>query len=633
MSQTKSKDLDYLLHLSKEKKGDTLISIYNNLSWEFKNSKLDSAFYYAREAIRLSKENGSKLQLAYGYNSLANCFENKGLLDSALVYHHKSLKLKFEANDMQGQADSYNNLGIVYDLKGDYSESLENYFKALKIYESEDVPFDKIPLVLSNIGIAYKKQKEYQKALGYYKRALAIYQKHDYSFGEVITSGNIGSVLINLKAFDSAIVYSQSAKEMYTKLGYHRYVPYMVHNIAVAKDSLYLFAEAQRSYREALSLYQKDDNLYEYASAKLGLAKSFLKEEKYKQSIVQADDALTLSMGKGFLEFEVESYRILGNAYSGLGDYKKAYGLIENYRIGNEKLFEENKTKAVFELETKYQTEKKEKEILAQRTEIAEKELDLNRKNTQLIGLVIVAILLSVLGYLVYSQQKLKNRQLQKESELKEALAKIETQNRLQEQRLRISRDLHDNIGAQLTFIISSIENLQYGLKTKNEKITNKLSGISAFTKDTIYELRDTIWAMNKSEISLEDLEARISNFVKKANLHSDITRFNFTVDEGISKSSVLSSVKGMNIYRMIQEATNNAIKYAGAENISVNVSKYEDGILVKIKDDGKGFDPKKVEHGNGLNNMKKRASDIGADFKLVSKPGSGTSVIFTIDT
>ena len=148
------------------------------------------------------------------------------------------------------------------------------------------------------------------------------------------------------------------------------------------------------------------------------------------------------------------------------------------------------------------------------------------------MGLVILAIVVAILGYLLFNQQKLKNQQLQKESELKEALIKIESQNKLQEQRLSISRDLHDNIGAQLTFIISSIDNLQYGFKITNEKLTNKLSSISEFTKETIYELRDTIWAMNKSEISLEDLQTRISNYIDKANKASDVINFNFNIDE-----------------------------------------------------------------------------------------------------
>lgn len=74
-----------------------------------------------------------------------------------------------------------------------------------------------------------------------------------------------------------------------------------------------------------------------------------------------------------------------------------------------------------------------------------------------------LTFIIKLIGFLVYNQQKLKNRQLHKENELRDALIQIETQNRLQEQRLRISRDLRDNIGAQLTFIISSIDNLKYG--------------------------------------------------------------------------------------------------------------------------------------------------------------------------
>ena len=101
--------------------------------------------------------------------------------------------------------------------------------------------------------------------------------------------------------------------------------------------------------------------------------------------------------------------------------------------------------------------------------------------------------------------QKMKTLQLQKENELKDALLKIETQNRLQEQRLQISRDLHDNIGAQLTFIISSVDSLKYAFADGNPRLEDKLNNISSFTKETIYELRDTIWAMNKEEITIEN--------------------------------------------------------------------------------------------------------------------------------
>ncbi|MGE5942966.1 MAG: tetratricopeptide repeat protein [Flavobacteriales bacterium] len=630
-AQTNIKRLDSLLYVSKSQKEISLISTLNEISWEFKNVNNDSAFYYARKALKISKKTNSKKAIAFSYNSLASCFENIGELDSALVYHQKSLAIKLEIENNEGVADSYNNIGIVYDLKGDYAKSLENYFEALKIYESEDVPFDKAPMVLSNIGIVYKKQKDYKKALNYYKKALKIYKDNNYDFGVVVTSGNIGSVLLKLKEFDSAIVYLNNAKNMYSKLGYHRYVPYMMHNIAEAKDSLKLNEESQRLYNEAIKLFREDSNLYELTNSELGLATSLITSKNYNQAIVNATNALNISKNQGFKEFEVLAYKILAQLYGHLGDFKKAYTYNEKYAIGKDSLFEDTKTKLIFDLDKKYETEKKEKEILTQRANIAEKELNINQKNTQIIGLGVLAVVLSLLGYLLYKQQKLKNQQLQKESELKEALIKIETQNSLQEQRLTISRDLHDNIGAQLTFIISSIENLQYGFKITNEKLTNKLMSISAFTKETIYELRDTIWAMNKNEISFEDLQTRITNFIEKANIASDKTAFEFNVDSELDNDITYTSVQGMNMYRIIQEAINNALKYAEAKNITVMFEKVDNQLQISISDDGKGFNINDIQLGNGLNNMKKRAADMGAHIVVESQIDKGSNIVLTI--
>lgn len=626
-----NKRLDSLLHVSKTQKEIPLISTLNEISWEFKNSNLDSAFHYARKALKISHKIKSKKAIAFSYNSLASSFESVGELDSALVYHNKSLDIKLEIDNPEGVADSYNNIGIVYDLKGDYDKSLDYYFKALKIYEAEAVAFDKAPMVLSNIGIVYKKLKDFKKALNYYKKALQIYKDNKYDFGIAVTSGNVGLALLNLKAFDSAIAYSYNAKRMYSELGYYRYVPYMLQNIAEAKDSLKLTQESQSLYKEAIELFKEENNLYELTNSQLGLATSLIGSKDYNLSIENANSALNISVSQGFKEFEIKSYNVLSQIYRSLGDFKNAYYYNEKYARGKDSLFEDSKTKLIFDLDKKYETEKKEKEILAQRANIAEKELAITYKNTQIIGLGILALVISILGYLLFKQQKLKNHQLQKESELKEALIKIEAQNSLQEQRLTISRDLHDNIGAQLTFIISSIENLQYGFKITNEKLTNKLTSISSFTKETIYELRDTIWAMNKDEISLEDLQTRITNFIEKAHVATDEMVFKFDVASELNNDILFTSVEGMNIYRIIQEAINNALKYADANNIKVTIKKMNNHLEISILDDGKGFNISDVEVGNGLYNMKKRASDIEANLTIESDIDKGTKVILIL--
>ena len=240
--------------------------------------------------------------------------------------------------------------------------------------------------------------------------------------------------------------------------------------------------------------------------------------------------------------------------------------------------------------------------------------------------MVILSFFVGLIGFLIYRQQKLKNKQQTQAFELKQAINQIETQNKLQSQRLAISKDLHDNIGAQLTFIISSVETAKFAPEIENTKLGNKLTKISDFTKDTIVELRDTIWAMNSNEISFEELKGRILNFIEKANDASENSVFKFDIDANLDTIK-LSSIAGMNVYRTIQEALNNALKYSKATIISVTIKKIEDKINIEITDNGIGFDKNNSINGNGLNNMQKRIEEIGASFELISGLDKGTKI------
>ena len=618
--------LDSLLTSSKTDQGRDLVHTLNEISWEYKNSNADSALVYGRKALKVAESINDQQAIASAYNSIASSYEALSDYDNALQFHKKSLDIKTQIKDTKGIANTYNNLGIIYDTKGNYSKALENYFDALRIYEEYADEFQKVPMVYVNIGIVYKKQKEYEKVLEYYQKALKIYQENNYTIGEAITMGNVGSVLINLKRYDESMQYSRNAETLYDSLGYTRYVPYMRVNIAIAKDSLKLYSEASKDYLSSIEAFTKDNNLYELSNAKVNLARNYISNGKYAEAKNQLNEALKIINKKGYKEMEIKALKQLSQVGAATGDYKSAFTYLNRYSIEKDSVFETEKTKTVFELETKYETQKKEKEILTQRADLAEKELDISKKNNYILGLAALAIVLGLIGYLFYNQQKLKNRQLKKENQLKDALLKIETQNKLQEQRLRISRDLHDNIGAQLTFIISSLDNLKYGFKIP-EKLGQKLKGISEFTTTTIYELRDTIWAMNKDAISFEDLETRISNFIDKANLAGKNIDFVFDVDSTVDSQKSFSSVAGMNIYRIIQESINNAMKYAQASKISVGISNENDKLKIRIKDDGMGFDLDKTELGNGLNNMKKRAVELNGELQIISNANEGTSI------
>lgn len=592
------------------------------LSEEYSNSDLNAAMRYARMSLDCAREAKSDTLLAVSYNSIANTYQYKSKLDSALIFHKKALHHRKRIKDEIGIADSYNNIGITYDSMGLFSEALQNYFKALYLYDKKK-DLEKLAMTYTNIGIVYKTQKEYKKGFQYYKKAYDLYVRLKSDFGITVSSGNIGSILIDFGKYDESIRYSRIAKEGYEKLGYDRYVGYPVSNIAVVYDSLHRFDEADRYYKEAIRLHEKYLNSYEVANICNAYAKCLIKQKKFHESILTSDKAKAFSRKVNAFFLEVNANRNLAVANSKLGNFQEAYTYLSLYTIGIDSLFKAEKTKAIFELETKYNTEKKEKLLI-------QKEAEVKQRNALLIVLSVLVISAIVLGCLFYRQQKLKNKQQQQEFQLKSAIAQIETQNKLQEQRLSISRDLHDNIGAQLTFIISSVDNIKYAFDLENTRLDGKLQGISNFTKSTIVELRDTIWAMNNDEISFEDLRMRIFNFIEKAKIAREEIEFKFNIDENLSQVK-FTSIKGMNVYRAIQEAINNSIKYANATEIRIDVKSIYSEISIVVSDNGIGFEESEVLLGNGLQNIKKRIKDIGGNFSLESQVGKGTTIALTV--
>lgn len=593
-----------------------------NISDEYSNFDLNKAIFYANKSLIKAKKLQNDSLIGLSYNSIANNFQYKTEIDSALKYHKKALEIRIKIQDSIGLADTYNNLGIFYDTKGEFSNAIKNYFNALYFYEKKQ-KVTKQGMVCSNIGIVFKAQKEYKKAIIYYRKAYELYSKTDDNFGKTTSAGNLGSILINLKQYNESLKYSTIAKNGYEKLGYERFVGYPLSSIAYVYDSLHKFRIANSKYIESIKLHEKFQNNFEIAEVSGSFANCLIKQAKYAQSIVLAKKSLYYSkIAKAYL-LEINSYQSLAIANSKLGNYEGAYKFSKLYNFGKDSIFKTQNSKSIFELETKYQTAQKEKLIIQQQAQAEQSRI-------YLIGTTVLALLTALIGFLIYRQQKLKSAQQEKEFELKSAISTIENQNKLQEQRLNISRDLHDNIGSQLTFIISSVDNIKYAFEITNEKLDNKLTSISSFAQETIVELRDTIWAMNSNEITFEDLENRINNYIEKAKEAKDQISFSFAIDF-VLKNQKLTSVQGMNLYRTIQEAVNNAIKYANATVITISAKQVQNQIKITIQDNGNGFNEATIKKGNGLKNMRKRIEEIGGEFHLLSSTkGTQVEIILT---
>ena len=548
--------------------------------------------------------------------------------DSIVAIFLKNLQDAKDIGYELGRAGAYSQLGLAYSYQGKYEESTKSVIEAIKIYDKLG-QLDKVADFYGELGYGMK-YRDFDKALYYMQKGKTIAEENNFENELKDIYNNYGILKEINKELDSALFYFEKGLQIKLKLNDTIGIPYSWSNLAGVYGLQENFSKSREYFNKSLQQRLVWADSLGIAENYTQLGEVFMAEKKWKDAIPFMHKSLPISLKKQYQNLTQYNYKMLSEIYKQLNNADSALYYFEQYSTVKDSIHSIKVQESIAALNIEFETEKKQNEILQQRTQLAEKDLEVRRKNTFIFGSLGLALILGLLGYLLYNQQKLKNRQLQKESELRTALAKIETQNKLQEQRLRISRDLHDNIGAQLTFIISSIDNLKFGFTDISEKLGNKLNNISSFTQQTIYELRDTIWAMNKENITFEDLQARIANFIEHAKNASEKTDFSFNIEQNVDESHIFSSVAGMNIYRIIQEAVNNALKYASADEIEVNISEKEGKYYIEITDDGIGFDQDNTELGNGLNNMKKRAREIGGTLQIKSSK-KGTSVLLKV--
>ena len=587
------------------------------ISDEYSNFDLDKAIFYANKSLVKAKQLQNDSLVGLSYNTIANNFQYKTELDSALKYHKKALKIRIKIQDSIGLADTYNNLGIFYDTKGEFSNAIKNYFKALYFYDRKQ-KVAKQAMVCSNIGIVFKAQKEYQKAIVYYRKAYELYAKTDDSFGKTTSAGNLGSILINLKQYEESLKYSTIAKNGYQKLGYERFVGYPLSSIAYVYDSLHKFKIANDKYIQSIKLHEKHHNYFEIAEVSGAFANCLIKQGNYVQSIVLAKKSLDFSkIAKAYL-LEINSYQSLAIANSKLGNYLEAYRFSKLYNFGKDSIFRTQNSKAIFELETKYQTAKKEKLILQQQTESKQKN----------IWLILISSL-AIIGLLLFRQQGLKSRQDKKQARLEKQLLQEQSNFKIQEQRLEISRELHDSVGSQLTFIISILDNMKNAPVKLENTFEKKIDNLSGYANNSISELRDTIWALNTENLTLKELETRILNFVKDASESVEGVDFNFK--NNVQQNYQLTSKQGINLFRVVQEAVNNAIKHSKSTQIDIILDENINQLVMQIQDNGKGFNyEEKRKKSYGLTNLQNRIEELNGDFDLKSND-AGTIIKIAI--
>jgi signal transduction histidine kinase len=201
-----------------------------------------------------------------------------------------------------------------------------------------------------------------------------------------------------------------------------------------------------------------------------------------------------------------------------------------------------------------------------------------------------------------------------------------------EEERKRLAMDIHDGIGQMLTSLKFQIESID----VKNDgDAGKKLGEIQQLINEVIKEVRRVTFNLKPTVLGDYGLQAGLNVFIREIGKLTNI-ELNYVV-EGEVTHRLLQKTEN-NIFRIVQEAINNAIKYAETKRIEVRLKQTESDIVITIKDDGKGFNEKMVEarsmnieSGRGFFNMYERTEYISGHLDIKSSPGQGTTVTLTV--
>ncbi len=359
----------------------------------------------------------------------------------------------------------------------------------------------------------------------------------------------------------------------------------------------------------------------------VNLGETFESINDHDSAIYYGEKALAQATEISFRDLVQYSYQFLSGLYEKKGDFKKALNYHQKYAALNDSLFNETKTKQLAELNTKYETEKKEQKIktLNQQTEI--QQLQIKQRNIFLFISFGVIIIGAAMGWLAYNRRKLKAQaKLQAEINKQQEITAKEIINAEERERRRIAADLHDGVGQMLS---ASLMNLNGLFKKLN--IDLQKEPMAEHTLSLVNESYDELRQISHQMIPNTLLKAGLASAVKDLILRIDQSKLSINLDIAGLNERMNEEVETV-LYRVIQESINNVIKHAKATKLNIQLVRDEDGVSITIEDNGKGFDTKQVKDGGiGLKNMYSRIQFHKGTIDIDSAPGKGTLMVVYI--
>ena len=585
--------------------------IYLKLAEETQVNSPDTGAVYLKKAGDLTDLNSQNSQSFRYYSALSR---NKLYLhqyDSLLVYAEKALGLK-DVSTPEGLVHLHSTVGTSHYYTSEYEKAIDAHLTALRIADEHQIA-EQYPNIYNNMSVVYLGMQDWVKSEEYLLKAIDLAEKENNTYEASRGASNLAIVYAMQEKYNLAEGMFKKDIELQQQLGNLMAVSKGHNNLGVLyeyKDDLHASLE---NYEIALEIAKKINDKASVALGYQNVASAQRKLGMFREALKNYEIGLPLNRSQGNRNILRDGLLGVSELYEALGNTDKALEFHQQYHLLNDSLISEEHLSAVSELEIKYESEKKEKDILALSEKSLKSEAALIEQNTWIrrlsVGLI-GTVLLSLAAFIIFRQRS----RNQKQRELITAIADTQIA-----ERKRISRDLHDSVGGSLALAKNKLQTLFEKQENQSKDFEDALNTLSK-TADQVRQISHNLMPGELVKFGLVSAIQTTLDHLQDTELKAQL--YSHAMDKRIDPT------KEIHLFRILQEIIQNVLKHSKASQLNVYLNKHKKYLNLMVEDNGIGMpDNTASNFGMGLNNVRSRVALLQGTLNIDSVQNQGTTM------
>ncbi len=629
------------LHLSLKNNKELNPQFYLNLS---KTAQRFGEFEGAEKFLRLAVKSAKTLfdfkhELA-AYNSLGVLFCRLQRFDDAKLYLEKSLSLANQQNDIRGKSRAYLNLGNMYYFKSYPTTAIEYYIKGAELKKTlgDEAGIAKIN---NNIGAIYKDQDRFEESLKYFQKSTNYYKEANDSIQLAESWINMATVKILQGKPEEGLGLIKQSIEILEISDADDVLMMANINLGFAYSEMGLQDKAIDILTIAMNSAENYNDYYSIVTINNLFGACYFHQGNYITALPYYEKSLEMAQEIGLVTEQKKALFGLYEAEQKLGHFERSLSLFEHYVALNDTLTNINATNRISELQEKYNNSQNEHEIsnlnVENRAIKAENSLKSNQLYYSFLVLILGFMVLLLVIIFFYQRSKRQKKELKFEKENhsrrinslldQHEIGMLETEViTQQEERKKLAKDIHDNLGSYLTVLrfqheLTSTESSEIALKNHHKKT-------AALIEKACIELRSISHQLAVGEGVEFNLIPSIKQLISSIESTSQFSvEFNTFIDQ-----ASLTKIAERNLYKIIQELFSNVLKHAEASEVTLQINQSNEEVMVLMEDNGRGFNlTEPSSEGIGLKNIQQRVKQLNGRVEFNSQKDHGVSVVIVV--